>query len=92
MISWKSSGDYARDDDAFIFPIDNKTIYIPQSKSVSIYYCQWGGPSFGGYTLSLDYNPLNAENHGFCYTNNLSYGDYNVELDSDDNNEITGEG
>ncbi len=37
-------------------------------------------------------NPLNGKNHGLCYTNNASFGDYNIEADSHGNNIVTGQG
>ena len=93
QLSWKSSGNWQKDEKAFIYSIDRKQIYRVVNAQHAIYCHSSWGPNFGGEAFGLCGNPLNKEDAGDCYTNGYSNGSiYGIKSDSEGNHEVTGEG
>jgi hypothetical protein len=91
--SWDDKSKYKKDEKAFIFSMDRKQIYRVVQGQNAIYCGSDCGPCFGGNALSVDGDPLNKYDAGYCRTN--GYGDganYGIKSDSEGNHEVTGEG
>lgn len=62
MVSWNNPAifyDYKRDDQAFIFSVDQITIYRPNDSGYAVYHRNICGPCFGGSSLRLTDEPMN---------------------------------
>jgi hypothetical protein len=91
--SWDRSGQWKKDEKAFIFSIDRKQIYRVKDAQSAIYCNSSWGPSFGGNALAVRGDPLNKDDAGSCYTNGHSNGAvYGIKSDSEGNHKVTGEG
>jgi hypothetical protein len=71
MHNWESpkKGECKADDKAFIFSIDNQKIYKVVKSEYAIWCNSKWGPSFGGFTLLIDSDPMNQQNECKTRTN-----------------------
>lgn len=94
MVSWDNSNpfdDYKKDNKAFVFSVDLKTIYRPQNTSNAVYHAHCG-PIFGGNSLALNRGPLNKYKGSYCSVNGLGYDEYYIPSDNNGNSPLTGAG
>ena len=89
-INWDGSDEYKRDNDAFVFSLDNNTKYTPTNYDHAIYTMP-GGFAFGNKILGVrNYgNKLNKDNKGWCFVGTDNH--YNVEGDAEGKSPLTGE-
>ncbi len=92
--SWNSYfTDFCKDENAFIYSTELDKIYRVTDPYYAIFSSKMYGPSFGGYSLLIEGDPMNKVNGGRCSINGAGDGRfYNIPGDNDGNNEVTGEG
>ena len=89
-IPWDSSGNYKKDNDAFVFSMDTRSKYMSTNSDKSIYCNSGYGPTFGnGHDLYLANGFFTAANSNYCacpYTyktvkkSELTGGEYNFTV------------
>ncbi len=93
-IPWKNDNSYYnKDDQAFIFSLNDKIKLKPTNPDKAIYFQKNSGPDFGYCSLCVwTSSKMNSTSNSYCYT--LGYKNdewYNVPTDSEGNSILTGE-
>ena len=78
MQTWEkpASGIWRTDEKAMIFSIDNQKVCKVVDSGYAIYCASNEGPSFGGYALSIESNPMNKQDGCYTMTNGEWDGSY----------------